>query len=311
MLFGFNLLSRLERLSTLLQIMKIKNTGTIFRILLLTFAAGLLVLMFALLFKSMLINPDIKIEMLYNILLASIFLFLLIAAFLVVRALQHWGYVNKPWVTLMAAYGLPFLVIVITYLWLQMEKAPLIEGRLINSFFQATWQPLLYFWQVMILVFSLRMLFPGTIPRQNFQWESVLVGVLAGLGAGLVNVFIISVLANLTANQTSLQTSLAPPSLLKWSSILLAISLAPYVVERFFRQILLDAWQSRFGNGKGFWLVAVLFAVVTFQPILMLSAFCSAILLGVLIQRYPFSTILVAHIVINAVLLIAGMQWVY
>ena len=157
---------------------------------------------------------------------------------------------------------LPLLAIVITYTWLQWEQAPLIEGRLINSFFRATWQPLLYFWQVMILLFSFRFLFSNAFPRQVFERKHIVIGILAGLGSGLINVFIISVISNLPVNQSLALSSAVPPPLLKWASMLLAISLAPFAFERFFRQILLQSWQTRFGSVKGFWLVAVAFAVI-------------------------------------------------
>ena len=281
------------------------------RILPIFLAAGLIVLLIPFLFKTTFSNPDMSIEFQYNLLLSFIFLFLLVAAFLVVWALKHWGYRQKPWVTLFAAYGLPFLAILITYTWLQWEQAPLIEGRLINSFFRATWQPLLYFWQVMILLFSFRFLFPSAFPRQVFERKHIVIGILAGLGSGLVNVFIISVISNLPVNQSLALSSAVPPPLLKWASMLLAISLAPYAFERFFRQILLQSWQTRFGSVKGFWLVAVAFALLTFQPTLMLPALGSAILFGLLIQTQPFGTVVIAHAVTNALILFAGWQWVY
>jgi membrane protease YdiL (CAAX protease family) len=281
------------------------------RILPFFLAVGFIILLIPFLFNTTFSNQEMSIEVQYNLLISFIFLLLLVAAFLVVWALKHWGYEQKPWVTLFAAYGLPFLAIVITYIWLQLEQAPLIEGRLINSFFRTTWQALLYFWQVMILLFSFRFLYPAVIPRQILERKHIVIGILTGLGSGLINVYMISVISNLPINQSlALSTSVVPP-LLKWSSSILAISLAPYAFERFFRQILVQSWQTRFGSVKGFWLVAVTFALLTFQPTLMLPALCSAILYGLLIQTQPFGTVVIAHAVTNALILFVGWQWVY
>ena len=281
------------------------------RILPFFLVAGLIVLLIPFLFKTTFSNPEMSIEFQYSLLLSFIFLFLLVAAYLVVWALKHWGYAQKPLITLFAAYGLPILAIVITYTWLQLEQAPLIEGRLINSYFRVIWQPLLYFWQVMILLFSFRFLFPGVFPRQILERKHIVIGILAGLGSGLINVYMISVISNLPINQSLALTTAVSPPLLKWTSTILAISLAPFAFERFFRQILQQSWQTRFGSVKGFWLVAVAFALLTFQPTLMLPALCSAILYGLLIQTQPFGTVVIAHAVTNALILFAGWQWVY
>jgi len=256
-------------------------------------------------------NPGSSIENQYNILLFSILLFLCFAAYLVVWAFKNWGYTEKPWVTLFTAYGLPFLAILISYVWLQLENAPLIEGRLVTSFFRATWQPLLYFWQVMILLFSLRLLFPRVPSTYPFQLTDILIGILVGLACGLVNVFIISVISNMTAQQNASLTALNPPSLLYWMAIILSLSLAPYALEKFFRQVLMQYWQKRYGISKGFWLVAFSFAVLTFQPVLWLPALCSAIVFGFLIQKQHVSAVVIAHAVTNALILFVGWQWVY
>jgi membrane protease YdiL (CAAX protease family) len=281
------------------------------RILPFFLAVGFIILLIPFLFNTTFSNQEMSIEVQYNLLLSFIFLFLLVAAFLVVWALKHWGYEQKPWVTLFAAYGLPFFAIVITYIWLQLEQAPLIEGRLINSFFRTTWQALLYFWQVMILLFSFRFLYPGVFSRQILERKHIVIGILAGLGSGLINVYMISVTSNLPVNQSLALSAAVSPPLLKWTSSILAISLAPFAFERFFRQILLQSWQTRFGSVKGFWLVAVAFALLTFQPTLMLPALCSTIIYGLLIQTQPFGTVVIAHALTNALILIAGWQWVY
>ena len=240
-----------------------------------------------------------NIEVQYNLLLSFIFLFLLVTAFLVVWALKH-GDTAKTMGYPIPAYGLPFFAIVITYIWLQLEQAPLIEGRLMTSFFRTTWQALLYFWQVMILLFSFRFLYPGVFSREILERKHIVIGIFAGLGSGLINVYMISVISNLPVNQSLALSAAVLPPLLKWTSLILAISLAPFAFERFFRQILLQSWQTRFRSVKGFWLVAVAFALLTFQPILMLPALCSAIIYGLLIQTQPFGTVVISHALTNA-----------
>ena len=282
-----------------------------FRILFIAVAAGVFIFLESILFKTTFSNPGNSLESQYNILLFTILLFLSFAAIFVVWAFKNWGYTEKPWVTLFTAYGLPFLAILISYVWLQLENAPLIEGRLVTSFFRATWQPLLYFWQVMILMFSLWLLYPRVPSTHPFQLKDILIGILAGLACGLVNVFIISVISNMTAQQNASLTALNPPSLLYWMTIVLSLSLAPYALEKFFRQVLMQYWQKRYGISKGFWLVAGSFAVLTFQPVLWLPALCSAIVFGVLIQKQHVSAIIIAHAVTNALILFVGWQWVY
>jgi len=281
------------------------------RILFIVLTAGAFIFLESVLFKTMFSNPGSSLESQYNILLLTILLFLCFAAFLVVWALKNWGYAEKPWVTLFTAYGLPFLAILITYAWLQFENAPLIEGRLVTSFFRATWQPLLYFWQVMVLLFSLWLLFPRVPSIHPFQLKDIGLGILAGLACGLVNVFIISVISNMTAQQDASLTAITPPSLLHWMTICLSLSLAPFALEKFYRQVLMQFWQKRYGVTKGFWMVAGSFAILTVQPVLWLPALCSAVVLAVMIRKQHVSTIIIAHAVTNALILFVGWQWVY
>jgi len=290
-------------------IKKLKNPKV--RIFSLSLAAILVLLLIAVLFRNLFSNSQWGVEQQFNLLLAMIFLILSISALLVIRALKHWGYSQKPWVTLFAAYGLPLLAIVITYIWLQIEQAPVMEGRLVDSFFKATWQPLFYFWQVMILLFSLQFLFPRNTDNRPFLPKHAAIGILTGLGCGLVSVFIISVISNLPVNQSNAITTATPPSFLRWMTTILALTLAPFVIEKFFRQMLLQTWQIRFGAVRGFWFTALAFSLLTFQPVLLLPALGSALLFSVLIETQPFGTVVIAHALTNAMILLIGWQWVF
>lgn len=260
----------------------------------------------------------------YNLFLLGVLAALFLASFMVIWALRRWGYSGKPWVVLFTAYGLPLLAILVSYIWLRFTDAPLIEGNPISSFFRSTWQPFFFFWQVMVLFFSLNRLFPcdapdnlGLVKRPLVSGE-LLAAILAGLGSGLVNVYVISVISN----QTALSLAVAdPPLLLRWMVVVLSLTIAPYALEYFYRRILADALRERFavspselsqgGERRAFWLTAAAFALLTFQPGLWIPAFISGIVYGLLAHVYNVRAAVIAHGITNALILLIGWQWVY
>ncbi len=246
----------------------------------------------------------------YTLLVAFIFFFLSLAALALVWLLRKYNYQNKPWVVLSAAYGLPMLATAISYAWLQFVQAPILADGLAGSLFRATWQPFLYFWQVLVLFFSLWLLFPA----QRVAGMTLLkfpAAVLAGLGCGLVSVFILSVVLNWSSQTARSIAAIDPPLVLRWVTMALALTVAPYAVEGFFRGVLLSGWQGRFGVARGFWMTAGLFALLTFQPALWLPALLSGALYALLVRHQTVVSAMIAHAVTNAVLLIIGWQWVF
>lgn len=247
----------------------------------------------------------------YALLAALIFIFLSFSALAVVWLLKKYQYHQKPWVVLVAAYGLPLLATIISYFWLQLQDSPVVAGSLGSSFFRATWQPFFYFWMAMVLFFSIWLLFPVAEREQmRIEKNQLLPALLTGLGCGLVSIFIVSVLLNWSSQAARPLAAIDPPSVLRWVTIAASLSLAPFALEGFFRQVLLQRWQTAYGEKRGFWLVAGLFALSTLQPALWLPGLISGALFARLSLRYSAGGAVIAHFVCNAVLLIAGWQWV-
>jgi membrane protease YdiL (CAAX protease family) len=294
-----------------IQMMKKFLSRPFLRIFLIVLAAAVFLVSELFLFRLAFSNPDMSLETQYNILLSTIIVFLCFAALLLVWALKNWGYGQKPWVTLIAAYGLPLFAFLVSYVWLRYSNSSLVAGRLVGSYFWATWHPILYVWQVLVLLFSLWLLFPRQDKAPKIEGSHILAGLLAGLGSGLVSVFIISVISNYAAQQAMPLTMAQPASLLRWLTIILSLTLAPIALEGFFRQVLIRDWQIRYGAQKGFWLVALLFALLTFQPALWLPAFISAVVFAFLAQSQSFAAAVMAHTLGNALLLLVGWQWVF
>lgn len=262
------------------------------------------------LFQRFFANQKVALERQYTLLVALIFFFMALAALALVWLLRKYNYREKPWVVLSAAYGLPLLATAISYAWLTFVQAPILADGLAGSLFRATWQPFLYFWQVMVLFFSLWLLFPARLV-DGIALQKLPAAVLSGLGCGVVSVFILSVLLNWSNQAARSLAAIDPPAVLRWVTMALALSVAPFAIEGFFRQILLSGWQARFGGTKGFWMVAGLFAFLTFQPALWLPALISGVAFSLLVRYQSLTSAMIAHAVANAVLLIVGWQWVF
>ncbi|OJX39948.1 MAG: hypothetical protein BGO78_14265 [Chloroflexi bacterium 44-23] len=290
--------------------MKTKSNTDILWLSLLLSAFVALVWLQSFLSQRFFANQKVALERQYTLLVALIFFFMALAALALVWLLRKYKYREKPWLVLSAAYGLPLLATAISFTWLMFVQAPILAGGLAGSLFRATWQPFLYFWQVMVLFFSLRLLFPvrqiSGIPLQKLP-----AAVLSGLGCGVVSVFILSVLLNWSNQAARSLAAIDPPAVLRWVTMALALSVAPFAAEGFFRQILLSGWQARFGGTKGFWMVAGLFAFLTFQPALWLPALISGVAFSLLVRYQSLTSAMIAHAVANAVLLIVGWQWVF
>lgn len=292
--------------------MTLKNrisTKTNWLIILLAAFVGLVWLQ-SYLFQRFFASQKLEVDRQYTILAALVFFFLALAALLLVWLLRKYNYRDKPWVVLSAAYGLPLLAILITYAWLKFMQAPILADGLAGSLFRATWQPFLYFWQVLVLFFSLWLLFPAR-KVDGIPLPKLPAAVLAGLGCGVVSVFILSVLLNWSTQTARSIAAIDPPAVLRWVTMALALTVAPYAVEGFFRQVLLSSWQGRFGVIKGFWMTAGMFAFLTFQPALWLPALLSGALYALLVKHQSLVSAMIAHAVTNAVLLIVGWQWVF
>lgn len=237
------------------------------------------------LFQPLFNASELDIEGQYSLFVAFIFLILLLSAFLVVWLLRKYKYQDKPWVTIVAAYGLPVMATLISYLWLTFTRAPVLAGGLAGSLFRATWQPFLYFWMAMILFFSVWFLFPAAGQPARLEIKHILPAILGGLGCGVVNVFMLSIILNWSTQQAAPISAIDPPVILRLVTILLSLTVAPYALEGFYRHILLSSWQARFGEMRGLWLVAAAFAFLTLQPALWLPALLSGVVFGLLAKK--------------------------
>ncbi len=173
----------------------------------------------------------------------------------------------------------------------------------------------LFWWQALaLLVFTPRR--PASASSEYVGWR-VAVGLLAGLGLGVLAAFLYSLTASLFGIETwisvfQFQGSERP---LAWFSLLnffLAITLAPWAEERFFRGLVWETWQARLGPRAAQLASAALFATLQFRPLLWLPAFVVGLVLVELIrppqrgQPVDLLPAVLAHAVCNAVLFLLG-----
>jgi membrane protease YdiL (CAAX protease family) len=144
--------------------------------------------------------------------------------------------------------------------------------------------------------------------------DTFLAGPLAGLGLWLVAYFCYNLLTprppHLPASST-IPTSLpALPFALHAAVIFIALAVAPWAEETFFRGRLLPLWQSKMGVW-GLLLAAAFYATLQFRPLLWLPAFILAIGLGLVARASGrLAPAILAHIVFNLLMLLVGWQMV-
>jgi membrane protease YdiL (CAAX protease family) len=247
----------------------------------------------------------------YNLLMLVVLAALPIVGFVVVWALRHWGYTARPWPVVFAAYGLPLLAALITYIVLQSADAFIVQGTLMDSFFRSTWQPLFLYWQALILLFAVQLLFPGKAWRGSVQTVDWSVGLISGLGCGIISAFLLSLLTQWQIQLPVVFNPPDPPGILHTLMPVVALVLLPLALESFFRGVLLEIWIMRFGWRRAVAFTAILSALLTFQPALFLPAGISAVVFALLRRERHFFAVVLAHVLTNAVIFLLGWQWVF
>lgn len=219
---------------------------------------------------------------------------------------------NAAAITLGLAYGLPLAVFLGLSIFVRVGTVRL--SAEMQQFFtlQGAFpgQPWAFIWQALILAFfGAPSALPLAAPRPLRALPAVVFGLLVGLFLGLAAAFMASLSASLL--ETALpaaQASLDLPLVMRIATLGVAVLVAPWAEERFFRAELLAHWEGCLGSWKADLLSAGLFALVQFRPVLILPAFLAALGLGRVVRaRGRLREAVVAHAVLNAVLF--GLSW--
>jgi membrane protease YdiL (CAAX protease family) len=186
------------------------------------------------------------------------------------------------------------------------------------------WRPWVFFWQVLVLIFALRITPSSPIitsdRSQTSVWKrawywidrdlttnrSLVAGLLSGLALWLVYVFIQSMAASFSNPWLDLGES-AVPTLATPLLIILAVvalTLAPWAEEVFFRGLLFEHWQTKLSPVLTNLGAAAIFAFLPMRPLLWVPAFLLGIGLGFLRQRSGLSAAILAHILFNSLMLV-------
>ena len=189
---------------------------------------------------------------------------------------------------------------------------------------QAAGQPWVFLWQALILAVFTAFQFwqqSRTQPAESghllkmapLSFDTLLSGPLAGLGLWLVAYFCYNLLTPRPPHLpgASLPAGLpALPFALHAAVIFIALAIAPWAEESFFRGRIQPLWQSKMGVW-GLLLAAAFYATLQFRPLLWLPAFILALGLG-LVTRLSgrLAPAILAHMVFNLLMLLVGWQMV-
>ena len=189
---------------------------------------------------------------------------------------------------------------------------------------QAAGQPWVFLWQALILAVFMAFQFwqqSRTQPTGAGQQlkiapitlDTFLAGPLVGLGLWLVAYFCYNLLtppAPHIPDPTIPTTLAALPFALHTALIFIALAVAPWAEETFFRGRLLPLWQTKMG-GWGLILAAAAYATLQFRPLLWLPAFILALGLSLMVKASGrLAPAVMAHIVFNLLMLLVGWQMV-
>ncbi len=183
---------------------------------------------------------------------------------------------------------------------------------------QAAGQPWVFLWQALFLAVFVTFQFwqsrPGRLLKAApLTIDTYLAGPLAGLGLWLVAYFCYNLLTPPAPHvpDPSIPTTLAAlPFALHAAVIFIALAVAPWAEETFFRGRLLPSWQSKMGVW-GMLLAGALFATLQFRPLLWLPAFILAVGLSFVTRASGrLAPAILAHIVFNLMMLLVGWQMV-
>jgi membrane protease YdiL (CAAX protease family) len=187
------------------------------------------------------------------------------------------------------------------------------------------WRPWVFLWQMLVLAFALWITVPSSQISINEDRQKTLLGkvtawlkrnlpnkrsfiasLLGGLALWLVFTFIQSIAASFSQPWLDLSGGSETPIPLGLSIVLafLALAIAPWLEETFFRGFLMDHWQSHLTPLLANACVAAVFAFLPMRPLLWLPAFLLGFGLGILRQRSGLPAAIFAHILFNALMLL-------
>ncbi|MEW6181080.1 MAG: CPBP family intramembrane glutamic endopeptidase [Chloroflexota bacterium] len=178
-------------------------------------------------------------------------------------------------------------------------------------------QPWLFLWQALILTFlNISTAAPAAAknsPASRALPPVWLSGLLGGGSIALLMTYLFSITrawleSSLAAANLTQPLEIAP--LIRWTTLLIGILIAPWAEERFFRGELIHRWQSRLGLWGAAFASAGLFATLQFRPLLWLPAFLAGLALAWLANAHgSLKPAILAHAVINGLLFVLGWQW--
>ncbi len=220
---------------------------------------------------------------------------------------------NPILVALLMAYGLPLAVFLVLSGILASLPGP-IPGALQNfALFSDLYsgQPWLFIWQAIILAFFSRLperSAEGRVPLLKTPYLPA--SLLSGIFIGLIAAFSFSLGAGILENSPTGQTlasSLDMPLVVRLITLAIALVVAPWAEERFFRGEILSRWQPRLSRVWAFLAVAVLYATLQFRPLLWAPAFLASLGFSYLAERTgQVRTAIIAHAVVNLILFLIG-----
>jgi hypothetical protein len=155
---------------------------------------------------------------------------------------------------------------------------------------------------------------PGRLLRlAPLTLDNCLAGPLAGLGLWLVAYFCYNLLTPPAPRLPDPNIPGALPGLpfaLQAAVIFIALAVAPWAEETFFRGRLLPLWQTKMGVW-GMLLAAAIYATLQLRPLLWLPAFILAVGLSLVMRASGrLAPAILAHIVFNLLMLLVGWQMV-
>lgn len=219
---------------------------------------------------------------------------------------------------LVLAYALPALVLFALTGFLYSQEAALREVLLQVTLLPALFpgQPWLFLWQALILAFLGRPLIQQSVAARSLSWfPSVPFGLLAGLALGLLAAFAYSLTVARLENSAPASLFVVTaeiPALVRVVTLVVALTVAPWAEERFFRGELLARWQPRLGRAGAALATAALFATLQLRPLLWLPAFLAGLGLAFLAQSTGrLREAVLAHAAANLVVYFLGWYLVF
>lgn len=222
----------------------------------------------------------------------------------------RFGMTLPAWALILLAYGLPLAVLLLPE-WSVFLSRSAAGGwkSLLGAAGLTAGQPWLYLWQAVVLA-GYRSTRPGAgiLPKATLSRSWLVVfSLLAGLGLWLVSIYVFGLLTTQPFILTSDTLTPPLPPVLFIPFGLVAVLLAPWAEESFWRAELFQCWIKPLGLYGSALVTAALFAVLQFRPLLFLPAFLLGLGLALLTHHtqrlYPA---VLAHMLFNALTLLLG-----